>query len=91
MELVERSVKKTGALIVAEDSAEQGCVGLRLAAALAERGICARRVLLKNFGRDFVPQGTQNELFRLYGLDGESIAEAASGFVGENAAREELG
>jgi len=76
--LAERSVKKTNALIVVEDCAEQGCVGLRLTAALAEDGICAQKVLLKNFGRDFVPQGTQQELFRLYGLDGESVAKEAA-------------
>lgn len=71
------SVKKTGTLLVAEESAAANCVGIRLAAALAQAGIETRNIALQNLGSGFPPQGSVQQLRRLYGLDGASIAGKA--------------
>ncbi|MEA4955591.1 MAG: 1-deoxy-D-xylulose-5-phosphate synthase [Pseudoflavonifractor sp.] len=76
-ELVSASVKKTGNLLVAEECTAHNCVGVRLAAALAQAGIMTRNIALQNLGSEFPPQGSVRELRRLYGLDGESIAQRA--------------
>lgn len=72
--LVLRSVKKTGALLVAEEAAGHNCVGERLCAALGKAGIPAGGVALVNLGDSFPPQGSVGQLRRMYGLDGESVA-----------------
>ena len=71
------SVKKTGCLLVAEECVSQGCVGVRLAAAVVGQGIPVRSITLRNLGRDFPTHGTVSQLRRLYGLDGEGISSLA--------------
>ena len=71
--IVTESVKKTGALLVAEDCMAEGCVGQRLAAALEQRQVPAKLCLL-NCGTEFVPHGALNCLKRDLNLDGEGIA-----------------
>jgi 1-deoxy-D-xylulose-5-phosphate synthase len=75
--LVLSSVQKTGRLLIAEECAPHNCVGERLAAALAQRGIMTRNITLQNLGDGFPPQGTAEQLRRLYGLDAASIAGKA--------------
>ena len=70
------SVCKTKHLLVAEDSCGAGCVGQRVAAILAENGIAPDRLILKNLGKTFVPQGTVKELEHCCGLDSDGIVEA---------------
>ena len=77
LEPVCRSVAKTGRLLVAEEAAAMGSVGERLCAGLAEAGVVPRAVRLCSAGRDFVPQGTVDQLRRLCGLDSESLYRAA--------------
>lgn len=76
-----KSVRKTGALLVAEDCMAEGCVGQRLAAALEEEQISAR-VCLLNCGTEFVPHGALNFLKRDLNLDGEGIARKAMEVLG---------
>ncbi len=73
---IEASVRKTGRLLVAEESVQAGGVGEHIAARLAASGIPVKTLILKNLGDAFLPQGTQEELRRLCGLDRESLAAA---------------
>ncbi len=68
------SVKKTGRLLVAEETASVGCVGEALLAALNDTHCRAR---LCNLGGGFVTHGSVRELYRLTGLDAASLARAA--------------
>ena len=70
------SVRRTGALLVAEDSVSAGSVGERLACALEQAGISAR-VALCSSGDTFTPHGSVGELKRLLELDGAGLAQRA--------------
>jgi len=70
------SVSKTGAIIVAEDTAAMGCVGTRILAKLTEAGISPRFARLLNLGSGVVAQGTVDVLWKYCGIDAEAIAEA---------------
>lgn len=64
-------------LLVLEDSFGAGCVGQRVAAILAEQGRPPRRLILKNLGKTFAPEGSVAELNHKFGLDASGVAEAA--------------
>ena len=74
--LVVDSVKKTGVLLVAEDCIEAGCVGVRLATALAKTGISSRTILC-NEGNTFTTHGTVPYLKKELKLDKESLFDRA--------------
>ena len=63
-------------LLVLEDCVQTGCVGQRLAATMVECGIAPKRLVLKNSGDKFVPQGSVAQLYHALGLDGGSVAQA---------------
>ena len=63
-------------IVVAEDQLRTGCAGERLAAVLAERGIQAKLLLLRNAGSVLPSQGTVSELWQALGLDAQGIALA---------------
>ena len=69
------SVKKTGKLIVAEEAAQTGSMGLRLLAELALRGIPVKAVL-RNLGSGIVEHGSVPQLRHRLKLDAEGIAGA---------------
>lgn len=71
-DMVFQSVRKTGALLVAEDCVEAGSVGQRLCAALARQGISGK-IVLTNSGNEFVTHGSTAQLERQLGLDAESL------------------
>lgn len=71
-----RSVAKTGVLLVAEETAANGCVGQRLAALLEQEQVAAK-VALVNCGEGFVPHGKTELLKKDLSLDGEGIAKKA--------------
>ena len=75
--LVKDSVRKTGRLLVVEDSVAMNCVGSRVISALACEGVFPKSVYLKNLGRGFVPHGSVSELQKLCGLDAQSICVKA--------------
>ena len=80
-ELVEQSVRRTGALLVAEEQGARGCVGQRLAARLEEAGLPARAVLV-NCGEGFVPHGAASLLKRDLSLDGTGVFNKALEVLG---------
>ncbi|MCI8807209.1 MAG: 1-deoxy-D-xylulose-5-phosphate synthase [Oscillospiraceae bacterium] len=69
--------KKTGRLVVAEECVDAGCVGRRIAAEFALRGVSGVRLALVDLGDRFVQHGTVAELRALCGIDGASIARKA--------------
>ena len=75
------SLKKTGVLLVAEDSFAHGSVGERLAAALKEQGVDGRIVCV-TCGEGFVRHGTVSLLKEELGLDGAGIARRALEVLG---------
>ena len=78
---VAASVKKTGALLVAEDCMAEGCIGQRLAAALEEQHVGAR-VCLINCGAQFIAHGALKYLKKERNLDAEGIARKALEVLG---------
>ena len=74
LEEVLASVRQTGRLFIAEDTADAGCVAHPIISALAEAGIPAL-VRHRNTGDGFVVHGSVTELYRLCGLDAESLAQ----------------
>lgn len=78
---VAASVKKTRALLVAEDCMAEGCIGQRLAAALEEQRVGAR-VCLINCGTQFIAHGALKYLKKERNLDGEGIARKALEVLG---------
>lgn len=77
VDTVTACAKKTGRLLVAEECVDAGCVGRRVAAELALRGISGVKPVLVNLGDRFVQHGTVAELRQLCGIDGASLARRA--------------
>lgn len=75
-DLLKGFFEETDCLVVAEDSFGEGCVGQRIAALLAEQGRAPKRLILKNLGGTYAPEGSVPELEHRIGLDGEGIAAA---------------
>ena len=71
------SLEKTGRLIAPEESCAPGCVGEQILALCAQQGIELSATQLINLGDGVIPQGSVAELRRDYGLDAQSIADAA--------------
>lgn len=80
-DLAELSVRKTGALLVAEEQGARGSVGQRLAARLEVAGLPAR-VALVNCGESFVPHGAAGLLKQNLSLDGTGIFKKALEVLG---------
>ena len=66
----------TDTLLAVEDSFGAGCVGQRLATKLAERGMAPKKLILRNLGKTYAPEGSVAELEHSFGLDAEGIAKA---------------
>lgn len=77
--LIERSVEKTGVLVVPEDVCRAGGMGERILAALAVAGVSLRAAKLVNLGDGILENGAPEDLRKMKGLDGEGIAEAVRG------------
>ena len=82
---IEAAVRRTGRLVVAEDTAFFGCVGERILADLERWGVPVRDQCLLNLGTGVVPQGSVAELRKKYYLDADGIA-----FVVENMMNEKI-
>ena len=82
-ETIRTALTGTERLLVLEDCVETGCVGQRVAAVMAQLGMAPRRLVLKNTGDRFIPQGSVAELRHLCGLDAEGVAAAAEEAVHE--------
>ena len=77
------SLEKTGRLVIAEEVCAPGCVGERLLAAAAGKGLALKGSALLNLGDGVVAHGSVPELLREYRLDGEGIAAAALSLLGD--------
>ena len=75
-QLVVDSVAKTGRLLVLEDCVENGSLGQRLAAALAQSGCIPQALLLKNLKDHFTGQGTISQLRQAEGIDAAGVIKA---------------
>lgn len=73
---------KTDILLVLEDCFNAGCVGQRIAAILAGEGRAPRKLILKNLGETFAPEGSVSQLEARFGLDAASVAAAVREAVG---------
>lgn len=76
-DLVMRSLRKTGKLLISEDVCEAGCVGSRILEEAAINDIHVRAAKLLNLGEGIVPHGTVAELLHDFGLDADGIVSAA--------------
>ena len=70
------AIGKPRRLLVLEDSFGAGCVGQRIAAILAEAGLAPEKLILKNLGKTFAPEGSVSQLEHCFGLDGAAVAAA---------------
>ena len=70
------SVRRTGALLVAEEVCAAGCVGERLLAAAEQAGVRLRAARLVNLGGGVVEHGDPRALLVKTGLDNGSLCEA---------------
>ena len=68
-----KSVSRTGALFVAEDCANRGCVAQEIFSDLAQEGISVR-CYARNLGDRFIPHGSMADLYRACGIDAKSLA-----------------
>lgn len=68
--------EETDILLVLEDCFGAGCVGQRIAAILAGEGRAPRKLILKNLGRTFAPEGSVPQLEERFGLDAAAVAAA---------------
>ena len=75
-ETLKEPLAGTEILLVAEDSFGAGCLGQRVTSILTEGGHPFRRVILKNLGKTFAPEGTVAQLEHSFGLDAQGIVSA---------------
>lgn len=61
-------------MLVLEDCMGTGCVGQRIAAILAQKGMAPQQLILKNLGGVLPAEGSTAQLYRERGLDGAGIA-----------------
>ena len=71
---------ETDVLVVAEEVCAAGCVGEKLLAQAAQRGMALKAKLL-NLGGGIVGQGTTQELRHKRGIDAEAIVSAVKGVI----------
>ncbi len=73
---IEASVRKTGKLLVVEETAEAGCVGEKITAQLAQHQVPVQYFGL-NLKEGIVTHGKLDDLRKLKGLDGPGIYQTA--------------
>ncbi len=76
------SVAKTGRLVVVEECIGTGAVGEAVAAAVVEKGINAKTMLI-NLGDEFITHGSVAELLDAYGFNADSIAKRISAMIND--------
>jgi len=79
--VVMNSLRKTGRLIVPEESCGAGCVGEHILAVCQQENIHLDSVKLLNLGDGIVTHGSVEKLRALYEIDGIGIANAALSMV----------
>ena len=81
-EMLREYFEKTDILLVLEDCFGAGCVGQRIAAILAADGLAPQKLILKNLGKRFAPEGSVPQLEARFGLDAAAVAAAVEEAVG---------
>lgn len=74
-ELIISSCLKTGRAMTLEDNIISGGMGSSILKLLSDNGVNKVQVKLKGFPNEFIPHGTTDELFKIYGLDSDSIVK----------------
>jgi 1-deoxy-D-xylulose-5-phosphate synthase len=85
-EMLFASVERTGAVLVAEDGTEAGGFGATFLSDLQQAGIHARSARIA-CGDHPLRQGTRDQLYRMEGMDADSIAAALRRLHEEKASR----
>lgn len=78
-DMVSSAVAGSGKIVIAEETAEIGSIGLRILAELQQRGIMLKASRLINLGNGIVPHGSVADLRRDLNLDADGIAAACEG------------
>ncbi|MCD8212246.1 MAG: 1-deoxy-D-xylulose-5-phosphate synthase [Oscillospiraceae bacterium] len=81
-DLILRSVRKTGRLMVVEECVEMDCVGQRVLSELEQEHVDLSGSALVNLGRDFVTHGSVDILRKKAGLDDDSLYQKARSVCG---------
>lgn len=76
------SAEKTGRLIAAEEVCGAGCLGERILAQAANKGLGLKHARLLNLGEGIIPHGDRAALMRDMGIDAASIARTARELCG---------
>lgn len=71
------SLRKTGHLLVLEETCDSGSVGQTLLAQAQMQGVCLKNAKLLNLGDGIVPHGDVQTLRHVLGLDAEAVVKAA--------------
>ena len=79
--LVYASAKKTGKIIIAEESARRGSMGTRLLAGLLRNRVSVAYGCGVDLGSGIVEHGSVSELRRKYGIDAEAIVRVGMGWI----------
>jgi 1-deoxy-D-xylulose-5-phosphate synthase len=79
--LIEKSVRKTGRLIVLEECVSSGCVGQEIVSSLAQQGVLPPVVRLMNLGGGFVTHGKVSQLRHAWHIDGDAVYETVKELV----------
>ncbi len=74
---VRRAAVETGGLITVEEHSVNGGLGEACAGLLLQEGIIPTRFKIAGFPDDHTVTGSQEEIFRHYGIDGPGLAVAA--------------
>lgn len=74
-EMLEETFGATDTLLVLEDSFGAGCVGQRITAIMAENSHAPKKLILKNLGKTYAPEGSVSQLEAHFGLDAQGIVK----------------
>ena len=75
--VVMKSLKKTGKLLIAEETCAAGSVAERILSLCQMEGVTLDEIRALNLGNGIVTHGTVEELRAMYAIDGQGIANAA--------------
>lgn len=70
---IEKSAEKTSRVVVLEDVSEGCCIGNDISAGLAMHRISLKTINLFNISGGFLPAGSLSEIYKLSGIDAESV------------------
>ncbi len=75
MDIIQKSLKKTGKLVVIEDVVEFGSVGTTILSECQKRNFAPFKSLLVNVGDRFLPHGALNKVYEYCNIDAISIVK----------------